>query len=297
MKHSRIIIIGFGPAGMACAIQLKRMGLTPIVIEKSRPGGMLSNANLIENYLGFPKGIPGSKLAEIFREQAYNYNINAIKDDINVVRYSNNTFYLNGNSDEYTCDKLVIASGTSPKWPENLPPGLIHAGLIHADIALLGQISSKSIGIIGAGDAAFDYALSLAQRGNSVMIFNRGTKVKALLRLQEKVSNANYISYFENYSLENARISDGKMLSLSFKENMQEHEFMVDYLIFATGRIPALNFLDPEMNDKLDALQEDHRLYMIGDVKNGIFRQLSLAVGDGIKAAMDIYNHESNHPD
>jgi thioredoxin reductase (NADPH) len=297
MKHSRVIIIGFGPSGMACAIQLKRMGLTPSVIEKSRPGGMLSNANLIENYLGFPKGIPGSKLAEIFREQAYNYNINAIKDDINEIRYSNSTFYLKGNSDEYTCDKLVIASGTLPKWPENLPPGLIHSGLVHADITLLGQISSKSIGIIGAGDAAFDYALSLAQRGNSVMIFNRGTEVKALLRLQEKVSKANYISYFENYSLENARIIDGKILSLSFTENMQEHEFIVDYLIFATGRVPALNFLDPEMNHKLDSLREDHRLYLIGDVKNGIFRQLSLAVGDGIKAAMDIYNHESNHPD
>jgi thioredoxin reductase (NADPH) len=247
--------------------------------------------------MGFPEGIPGNRLAEIFREQAYNFNIHTVKDEISEIRFSNDQFHLKGDAAEYRCKRIVIATGTKPHWPDILPKELIRSGLIHPDISQLAQVKGKSVGIIGAGDAAFDYALSMAQQRNSVSIFNRSNEVKALLILKEKVRKANYISYFENHSLSTVRMIGDKKLSVSFLENMQEHEFIMDYLIFATGRSPALDFLTPEISNHLDLLQEEKKLFLIGDVKNGKFRQLSLAVGDGVRTAMEIFQHEGNHTD
>ena len=90
MRFSKIIIAGGGPAGLACAIQLKRMGLDPLVIEKGTPGGLLFNANLVENYPGFPGGISGPELAGRMAEQATAFNINIQQDKYLLINFLKN---------------------------------------------------------------------------------------------------------------------------------------------------------------------------------------------------------------
>jgi thioredoxin reductase (NADPH) len=279
---------------MACAIQLKRMGLHPLVVEKGRPGGMLFNANRVENYPGFPGGIPGPDLVKLIIEQAGYFNIESIQDEIVDVNYHEDKFNLDGKSDAYKCDILVIATGTSPIVPANFPEDLAGKGLIHFDITELRQISSKTVGIIGAGDAAFDYSLTMAENGNEVFIFNRGDRIRALKVLSEKVFINNNIIYLEKTSLKSLKARSDKGLKAILNSASGNKKYSLDYLIFATGRKPANGFFRESLKENLPNLLKEHRLYLIGDLKNEHYRQVSVAVGNGIKAAMEIFRHESN---
>ncbi len=294
MRKSRIIIVGFGPAGMACAIQMKRMGLQPLVIEKDRPGGILINANLVENYPGFPEGIPGADLVHLFTKHVDQFDIGVIKDNIHHISFSDEIFHLDGMDGSYDCQTLVVATGTVPIIPADCPMDLVAEGLIHFDISRLRAVEGKTIGIIGAGDAAFDYSLTLLEKDNKVLIFNRGNKVSALKVLQEKIFFNNDINYLENISLKSVEMQKGKRLTAIFIRASIITKYLMDYLIFATGRMPQDNFFRENLKAVLPNLLKEHRLYLIGDIKNEDCRQVSVAVGDGIKAAMEIFRNESN---
>jgi thioredoxin reductase (NADPH) len=294
MRHAKIIIVGFGPAGIACAIQLKRMGLAPLVIEKDRPGGLLFNANWVENYPGFPGGIAGPDLVSRLSEHAGSFNLEIIRDEVQQVKYSNGLFKLYSKSGTYTCNTLVVATGTIPIIPECCPENLIENGLIHFDISRLRQIKNKTIGIIGAGDAAFDYSLTLDQNHNKVIIFNHGNKVKALKVLSDKVLFNNNIVYLENITLISLEIEAGKGLHAIFNSACLNKKYSLDYLIFATGRKPANGFFQDSLRGDIPVLINEHRLYLAGDIVNGLYRQVSVAVGDGVRIAMEIFRNESN---
>jgi thioredoxin reductase len=297
MTRTTVIIVGCGPAGIACAIQLKRMGLEPVVVEKNRPGGMLFNASLVENYPGFPGGISGENLAALLTEQARNFGLDLRKDEIRLAEYHNGLFQLSGLEDTYACSRLVLATGTVAVFPKLYPGELIRKGLIHTDMTKLRSVTGKDIGIIGAGDAAFDYAVSLAQSGNSVSIYNRGNRVKALKALREKAAGMNGIHYYSHHELYGVSEAPDNRLCAFFGDDPPGRKAIMDYLIFATGRAAALDFLDQELKEKAGDLAREGRLFVIGDAANGRFRQVSVAVGDGVRAAMEIFEHESNQQD
>jgi thioredoxin reductase len=126
-------------------------------------------------------------------------------------------------------------------------------------------VKGKKIAIVGAGDAAFDYAMTLSSH-NSVHIHNRGTRVRCLPALLEIARKQENIIYFEN-----------SVPSDSY-----------DYTIFATGREPDLDCMSDDLKKMQSGLEQQGVLYVIGDVNNGEVRQTSVATGDGVKAAMAI---------
>ncbi len=257
MPEENVIIIGGGPAGVACAVQLKRYGIDPLIIEKDVIGGLVKNAWRLDNYPGFPDGISGTDLAEKLRAHIKRFDIRCSISDIRYSNYINGLFILESDSRSFSCKCLVVATGTKAK----------HASAQNdfSEVYPLREMEGKSIAIVGAGDAAFDYAMSLSEH-NEVHIYNRGDKIKcvpALLKISEKQKN---ISYHEN--------------------SMPVGSF--DYTIFATGREPDLSCLSEELKNIQDQLEHDGLLYVIGDVKNGMVRQTSVAAGDGIRAAMAI---------
>jgi thioredoxin reductase (NADPH) len=294
VRYSRIIIVGCGPAGMACAIQLKRMGLQPLVIEKDHPGGLLINASLVENYPGFPGGISGPELAMRFEEQFSSFQIEILRDEVLNANYTNGEFRLTGNMDTYNCHILVAATGTIPIIPDNCPMELRIKGLVHFDIAGLRQTRNKTIGIIGAGDAAFDYSLSMAENCNKVYIFNRGDRVRALKVMNEKVFINKNIEYLENIHLKSLELTAEEQIKAIFNRESGNCAYLLDYLIFATGRKPASVFFQESLRGDLTGLIDERRFYLIGDIINGPYRQVSVAVGDGVKIAMEIFRNESN---
>lgn len=284
MIESRIIIIGAGPAGITAAIQLRRYGLPCIVLEKERVGGLLWNANLLENYPGFPVGVSGPKLASLMEQQAKRIGVQINSEE--VIRVANNSdpafkFYIRTDRNEYASGCLVIASGTKPRsTPFNIPMNCAERVLSEVH-PLLGE-RGKKIVIIGAGDAAFDYALSLVKKGNSVTILNRGREVKCMKLLWDRVMANSAIKYRSEccvIGFEAEKVEGGLKVRCASGEAIA-----ADYLLYAIGRVPQVDFLSKQLS-----AHDCPGLYHIGDVKNGLYRQAAIAAGEGLRAAMDIY--------
>jgi thioredoxin reductase len=143
--------------------------------------------------------------------------------------------------------------------------------------------------IVGAGDAAFDYALNLA-KANEITLLNRGNAVKSLPLLVERAKASPRICYRPNTAISRITLREGgNDLSLECLSPAGPVVFIADYLIFAIGRHPKLDFLSERLLKCKSRLEESGQLFFIGDVKNGLFRQTAIAVGDGMRAAMELY--------
>ena len=283
MKIEPVTIIGAGPAGIATAIQLRRSGLSPIMLEKSHIGGLLVNANLVENYPGFPKGISGMSLVRLFNAQLEQTGQKVGFEEVLQLDYEDD-FIIRSSKQTLRSRIVVIASGTRPKEID-IPAEA--AGKIFYEVSPIACVEGKKIAIIGAGDAAFDYALNLS-RNNNVIILNRSNALKCLPLLWERVQKSERISYQGRARIKTIKSSaDG--LTLRCESPQGEWELQADYAIFAIGRTAELDYFSQRIKGQIADLQKNGLLYFVGDVKNDIYRQTSIAIGDGIHAAMRIY--------
>lgn len=286
MYPKEVVIIGAGPSGIATAIQLKRYGIEPVILEKEEIGGLLKNANLVENYPGFPDGISGPELVKLFKKQVENAGIRVRFEEILELDYKNEMFFIKTDHRELNSRIAVIASGTKPRKLSHLKITSDIEKRIFYEIYSLAQVENQKIVIIGCGDAAFDYALNLLKR-NQVLILNREEKVKCLPLLWERAKETKTISYEGNTQVKEI-ISQEQGLKLVCQNHSGEYEMDISYLVVAIGREPKLDFLSENLKENLEKLQSLKVLYMIGDVKNGLYRQTGISIGEGIKAAMEI---------
>ena len=288
MSVQSVAIIGAGPAGLAAAIQLNRYGIRPLLLEGGEVGGLLRNANLVENYPGFPQGSSGRELARLFALQAENANVEVTCEEVLELSYQGLLFHIETTAKSYLSRLVVVASGTRPvTFDEGFIPQEASQRVFYEVYPLLGY-AGKRIGIIGAGDAAFDYALNLA-RSNQVFILNRGEQLKCLPLLWERASRTPQITYYPMTRLIEVLARPHIGLQLECLGATGELSLQVDVLIGALGRAPRLDFLSESLQSQAQLLEEQGVLYFIGDVKHGIFRQTAIAVGDGILTAMKIY--------
>jgi len=278
-NNSKVVIIGAGPAGIACAIQLARYNINTVIIEKNKIGGLSINANLIENYLGFPKGISGEKYVQLIINHVKNLKIDIKYETAEIVDYVDGFFKIKTNKNNHQSEIIVIASGTKPIVPKVPSISGYVADKVFFEIQKIRDVKNKTIAIIGAGDCAYDYALSLCIN-NKVIILNRSKKIKALPILHKRALQSRNISYYENTTV--IEISE-KQDNLVCASIPKKKIFTVNYLLIAIGREPEYSFI----NSKLFNID---KLYRIGDVNNEHYRQISIASGDGTITAMKINN-------
>ncbi len=287
MKVEQVAIVGAGPAGLAAAIQLKRNGINALLLERDKVGGLLWNANLVENYPGFPKGISGPKLVGRMIRQAHSLGINPIQQEVINITYEQESYQLTTSHCRHEAGILVIATGTKPKalYGFSVPKNL--ASKVYYEVRSLLNKKNERMVIIGSGDAAFDYALNLSKK-NMVSILNRGTEVRCLPLLWERAQKVADISYREQTQVLMLRPDKQGGMLVDCQGPAGELQFHADYLIGAVGREAELSWLSDSFCQQVQVLQDMGVLYVIGDVKNGIYRQTSIAVGDGVMAAMKI---------
>jgi thioredoxin reductase len=282
-----IIIIGGGPAGLTTAIQLKRFGYKPLLIEKKELGGLLRNAGEVQNYLGFSNGPTGKELVSDFVEQYNKHNIETKYENVTILDYVDETFVVKTSSNTYFADIVIVASGTKAKVHPKCDGSL---NCIRTEVSDLEHLSDKSVLVVGAGDAAFDYALTLSDK-NKVFIVNRGKEIKALDLLKEKVFENEAINYMDETRLEDLKYSDDERVSVCLSSSTsRDKRLEVDYVVNAIGRDPARDFFSNKLIKDEQVLIDDRKLFLIGDVKNALFRQVAISSGDGLKTAMEINN-------
>lgn len=281
------LIIGAGPAGLAAALQLQRRGADFILLERQQVGGLLNNANLVENYPGFPGGIAGEALIQRFHQQVTELGVAITYEDVVSLEYADGKFRVLTPQASFQAPMAIIASGTLGNTPENLPTPSELSGRVLTEILPIKSVTGKRVTIIGAGDLAFDYALNLGRR-NEVLILNRSQERKCLPLLWARASHMQSITYQEQTQLVGIQAGNKDGVELHVEAPGGEKFLVCDFLVYAIGRRPNTGFITEKVWQMMDELEQRGVLFRIGDVKNGIYRQAAIAVGDGILAAMHI---------
>jgi len=285
-RRERVVIVGGGPAGLSAAIQLRREGLDPLLIEAGRPGGLLRNADRVENYLGFPDGVPGPRLADLFVAQARRWNVRILAAKAAVVVYRDGAFVITAPPVILTAEFLVVASGTEAKpWTGPSFHG-IDPSLVPSELGPIVDVRDRRIAVVGGGDAAFDYALNLA-RANRVFLIHRGARPNGLSLLRARAAKDPRIQIWPEAEIQVLERTPEGQFRLRIRRSGGEMRLEVDHVLAAVGRRPRLGFV--EIPDALRAeLGEDGRFFLVGDAAGGRERQTAIAAGDGLRAAMRI---------
>ncbi|MCU0639627.1 MAG: NAD(P)/FAD-dependent oxidoreductase [Candidatus Krumholzibacteria bacterium] len=322
-RDAEVIVVGAGPAGICASIQLRRYGRDVALFEGAVPGGLLRNAWLVENYPGFPGGIRGADLAALFRGQLEGSGVAVINERVESLEYreweGGGRFTARSRSALREAAIALVASGTVPLTPRGISIGEGAAQRVFYEAVEAEGIGEKRFAVIGGGDAAFDYALTLAER-NDVIIITRGSEPRCMDLLARRCDENPSIARLCGVEVKGIAAGEGA-LELECAGVADETEsrgdedaadrvgarekqsrgdsggtfpagtrvnLEADYVVIAAGRFPSLDFIGPDLHGRFDSLQERGLLYLAGDVCNGIYRQAAISAGDGLRAAMRI---------
>jgi thioredoxin reductase len=296
MIDTEVAIIGAGPAGVAAALQLNRYAIHTVILEKDKVGGLLKNAQKIENYPGFPKGLSGHQLAQRLEEHLIQNQINLHLKEVRNLEFltAESKFLISCFDWQCKADFVVVASGTKP-CPLEIKtriPDFLRKRIFYEVYPLLKE-KGKEILIVGAGDAAYDYALSLVSN-NKIIIVNRSDSIKALPLLRNRVRKNAGIQYFDFCQIQAITEGKSRRLSASFILKGKSKIFEVDYILCAIGRFPQKDFYSPGIISQAEQLKKIGLLHEIGDLVKGRYRQVAIAAGNGVQAAMTIYDIKFN---
>ncbi len=266
------IVIGGGPAGMIASIQMKRAGLSVVLFEKGNLGGLLRNANKVENYLGLP-GLSGKKLIEKFKKHFKKHDIKVVGKEVLAIKKAKGGFSIQTKTNSYKTKNVILATGTVPKFADLEGEEKLRGKKLFYEVGDLPTMRSrKEVVIIGGGDAAFDYALNLHQQGCTSTIVVEG-KPKCLSLLKKRVK-AKKIPVFTNMTPSSVRQS-GKQCEVICRGKT----IKADYVLVAIGREPRYPHLPA---------RKSVGFYFVGDAHNGRYRHVHIATGDAVRAAMDV---------
>ena len=292
-----VALVGGGPACATAAIQLKRSGIEVLIVTE-KIGGTIRNANLVENLAGFPKGISGEEYVTLMEEQLEYSSIPIVKDRVNSISKTNDRYIILTEESEILSDYLIIGTGSKPcKLNIKGEDEAFNMNKLYYEIYNAKTDSKgKEITVIGSGDVAYDYSLNLSKVAKKITIVHRTEKTKSLPILQSRVEEENKINILINripyeIFMENERII------LATKTDKEINEIESDLIIVAVGREPNIEFLSEDLKEEYETPKDESNLYFIGDVKKGNYRQVSIAMGDGMKASMEIVKKLSRKED
>lgn len=258
---------------------------------------MLRYANLVENYPGFPAGIKGKLLIKKIQNHFKSQKLSVITKCVTSVKFYNHVFAITAANKKYYSKYLVIASGSLHVEYRNYEISASIKNKIFYDIEKLEKVKNCKIIIVGGGDLAYDYSLSLCRK-NSITIVCRSDVPNCIPLLKEKAANRKNISIRINAELVKVIIASKNKLFIKiiikdiYGHRLADDLLEADYIIFAIGRRENLDFLSKGFKKDINLLSKSGRLFLIGDAANKKYRQSAISAGDGVKTAMKIYESE-----
>ena len=303
MQRYEVIIIGGGPAGLTSGLYASRFGLKTLLIERGIFGGQSTMATLLENYPGFPEGISGFDLAEKMHQQAVNFGLQTVSDDVAEVKTNPDSSYsVNCADSTYTTNTIIIAAGAEYAKLGVAGEGeFIGKGVSYCATCDGFLFHGKEVAVIGGGDTAITDALELSQHASMVSVIHRRDQLRASHALQQKAFSNDKLKFIWNSIVE--KIAGNDMVTGVGVKNVKTGEasmLKVDGVFIAVGVKPNSkifsNVVDIDENGNIIVLDNALRtkttgIFAAGDIRTGSVRQVSTAVGDGATAAMAAFKY------
>lgn len=288
-----LLVIGGGPAGTAGAVHARRAGLETLLVERERVGGLIWNANLVENHPGLPRPMPGPEVAALLEGHLDRNGVPQRRAEVTALRRVGRLIHADVAGEESIAARAVLlASGSRPRpLPLEGAEQVEREGLLHYEVSRLPRLGRGArVLIIGGGDAAFDYALNCARQGWPATILVRGEAPAALPLLVERAAATPAVELYTGMRPLRLGADRNGRVSAACLGADGERTFTADALLAAVGRDPDASLargLDPLLPGCYDeGPAAGPALYLAGDAAHGRFRQMSIAAGEGVLAAM-----------
>lgn len=313
-KHARVLIIGSGPAGYSAAVYAARANLNPVLITGVEQGGQLMTTTDVENWPADPKGVQGPELMQRFLDHASHFNTQMVFDHIHTAKLSEKPIRLIGDSGEYTCDALIIATGASAQYlgldSEQAFMGKGVSGCATCDGFFY---KNQDVCVVGGGNTAVEEALYLSGIAKTVTVIHRRDKFRAepilIDRLMAKAKDGN-VRIEWNHTLEEVLGDDSGVTSvrIAHRETKASKTLTVYGVFIAIGHKPNTDIFEGQLDMHNGYIRTKSGLdgnatatnipgvFAAGDVQDHIYRQAVTSAGTGCMAALDAQRYlESLH--
>jgi len=295
-EHHDVIIIGGGPAGLTAAIYTARASLAPLAIEGYAAGGQLMTTTDVENYPGFPQGVQGPELMQMFRDQAERFGADLRTVDVTRVDLSSRPFGVWTDDAEYRADAVIISTGATAKWlgidSETRLRGYGVSSCATCDGFFFRE---KEMVVVGGGDSAMEEALFLARMASKVTVVHRRDSFRASQIMVQRVLEHPKIAVRWNAVVEEV-VGDVAVEGVKVRDTVTgEHEVIPASAMFvAIGHTPNTGLFAGQLAlDEAGYIVTDgtrtsvEGVFACGDVQDTVYKQAITAAGSGCEAAID----------
>ena len=305
MKHSKVLILGSGPAGYSAAVYAARANLNPVLITGIAQGGQLMTTTDVDNWPADAQGVQGPELMQRFLEHAERFKTEIIFDHIHTVDFSRRPFTLIGDSDTYTCDSLIICTGASAKYlgleSETAFMGRGVSGCATCDGFFYRE---QDVCVVGGGNTAVEEALYLSNIASKVYLVHRRDKFKAeailVDKLHEKVAAGKIVLKTFN-TLDEVLGDAGGVTGVRLRSTTDDstQDIALKGCFIAIGHQPNTDIFTGQLDmkggyivtktglDGFATMTSIPGVFAAGDVQDHIYRQAITSAGTGCMAALD----------
>ncbi|MCU4396135.1 MULTISPECIES: thioredoxin-disulfide reductase [Acinetobacter] len=311
-RHSRLIILGSGPAGYSAAVYAARANLKPTLIAGLQLGGQLTTTTEVDNWPGDPEGLTGPVLMERMQAHAERFGTEIVYDHINEVDLKTRPFVLKGDMEEYTCDALIISTGATAQY----------LGL-ESEAAFMGQgvsacatcdgffYKNQNVMVVGGGNTAVEEALYLSNIAAHVTLVHRRDSLRSEKILQDHLfakEKEGKISIIWNHQVDEVLGDNTGVTSVRIKstQDSSTQDVQVQGLFVAIGHKPNTDMFEGQLNLRDGYIQVQsgtsgnataasiEGVFAAGDVADSIYRQAITSAGSGCMAALDAEKYLDN---